>query len=150
MKLNKGFSMVELIIVIAIMAIIAGALAPALIKYIAKSRISSDVDTGSQFARAIMEAVTNDEAYEDAEEHTAPYPLNDMDKTAFRNEVFKTFGRTEVYGKSKKDVKGNLIAPGNRQFYYTLDAARNLVEVYYGGTTSDYMVYPNLGSKLSY
>ena len=35
-KDNKGFSLVELIIVIAIMAILAGALAPALIKYIAK------------------------------------------------------------------------------------------------------------------
>ena len=32
-KNNKGFSLVELIIVIAIMAILAGALAPALIKY---------------------------------------------------------------------------------------------------------------------
>ena len=31
---NEGFSLVELIIVIAIMAILAGALAPALIKYI--------------------------------------------------------------------------------------------------------------------
>ena len=33
---NEGFSLVELIIVIAIMAILAGALAPALIKYIKK------------------------------------------------------------------------------------------------------------------
>ena len=39
---NKGFSLVELIIVIAIMAILAAALAPQLIKYIEKSRISSD------------------------------------------------------------------------------------------------------------
>ena len=31
---NKGFSLVELIIVIAIMAILAGAIAPALIRYI--------------------------------------------------------------------------------------------------------------------
>ena len=36
---NKGFSLVELIIVIAIMAVLAGALAPALITYIEKSRI---------------------------------------------------------------------------------------------------------------
>ncbi|MGN0436392.1 MAG: type II secretion system protein [Wujia sp.] len=35
---NKGFSLVELIIVIAIMAVLAGAVAPALIRYIDKAR----------------------------------------------------------------------------------------------------------------
>ena len=35
---NEGFSLVELIIVIAIMAILAAALAPQLIKYIDNSR----------------------------------------------------------------------------------------------------------------
>ena len=40
---SKGFSLVELIIVIAVMVILAGALAPALIKYIEKSRKSKDI-----------------------------------------------------------------------------------------------------------
>lgn len=38
---NKGFSLVELIIAIAIMAILAGVLAPGLLKYIEKSRIAT-------------------------------------------------------------------------------------------------------------
>lgn len=39
---NRGFSLVELIIVIAIMAILAGALAPQFVKYVAKSREAVD------------------------------------------------------------------------------------------------------------
>ena len=42
---NTGFSLVELIIVIAIMAILSAALAPQLMKYIEKSRISTDAQT---------------------------------------------------------------------------------------------------------
>ncbi len=50
---NKGFSLVELIIVIAIMAILAGALAPALIKYVQKTRRVADVEAGQKIHDAM-------------------------------------------------------------------------------------------------
>jgi type IV pilus assembly protein PilA len=60
-KNNKGFSLVELIIVIAIMAILAGALAPALIKYINKSRRSADISNADTIRTAVQTTLSNEE-----------------------------------------------------------------------------------------
>ena len=54
MKNNKGFSLVELIIVIAIMAILVGVMAPQLIKYIEKTNVSSD----AQLCDSVRSAIT--------------------------------------------------------------------------------------------
>ncbi|SDI90716.1 prepilin-type N-terminal cleavage/methylation domain-containing protein [Lachnospiraceae bacterium G41] len=56
MKNNKGFSLVELIIVIAIMAILVGVMAPQLIKYIEKTNVASDVQLCDSIRTALTTA----------------------------------------------------------------------------------------------
>ncbi len=50
---NKGFSLVELIIVIAIMAILVGVMAPQLLRYVEKTNISADTQLCDSVANAI-------------------------------------------------------------------------------------------------
>ncbi len=61
MKNNKGFSLVELIIVIAIMAILVGVMAPQLIKYIEKTNVSSDTQLCDSVKTAVTTAMMDPE-----------------------------------------------------------------------------------------
>lgn len=51
---NNGFSLVELIIVIAIMAVLIGVLAPQYLKYVEKSRRSADLDNYQAIITAVQ------------------------------------------------------------------------------------------------
>ncbi|MBQ6231023.1 MAG: prepilin-type N-terminal cleavage/methylation domain-containing protein [Eubacterium sp.] len=62
-KTNKGFSLVELIIVIAIMAILAAAIAPALIRYIDKSRRADDVTAAGTVLTGVQTAMADEDCY---------------------------------------------------------------------------------------
>jgi prepilin-type N-terminal cleavage/methylation domain-containing protein len=52
-KKNKGFSLVELIIVIAIMVILGAIIAPQYFKHVNNAKISSDIETAARISSAI-------------------------------------------------------------------------------------------------
>ncbi|MBD5096954.1 MAG: type II secretion system protein [Lachnospiraceae bacterium] len=132
---NKGFSLVELIIVIAIMAILAGAIAPALIRYIDKSRKSNDVSAAKTIKTAVETAMANEVTYElltsgtadsdgntgiievnpgqsQASGVTITYPstmpngITAADKTAAETEIAKNIGENMPKIKYKKAADG--------------------------------------------
>ena len=155
-KTNIGFSMVELIIVIAIMAILAGALAPALIKYINKSRISADISTGNTIAGAIQTALSDEKAYDSANDSAltdfVTYYGNqgtDM-QNALKGILGTDVCTTAAIAKSTKDVKKGSL---DKTFYVVVDTSTSQkIEVYLGDKTgaAGHMVYPTVGTDLQY
>lgn len=145
---NKGFSMVELIIVIAIMAILAAALAPSLIKYINKSRLSTAVSDGTTIASAINSALASEAAFQAADSYTGYTQLNTVlsGTDAFASEVSENVGKASVTGKAKKDLAGSALST---IYWVQVDTVNNTVSVYYGDTQTDLMVSPNVGTKLA-
>lgn len=151
-KTNKGFSMVELIIVIAIMAILAGALAPALIKYINKSRISTDIQTGNTIATAIQTALSNETAYDSAAaSYNSKWTTLSGGSSWTTGDVFMASVATTVGGakmpsvKSKKCVAKTAGSTGGN-FEFWVDLSKNEVKVRIGGSHS---VFPTADECLT-
>ena len=64
-KNNKGFSLVELIVVIAIMAVLMVVLAPAMLRYVEKSRVQKDESAVSEVINAVNIALSVEDINED-------------------------------------------------------------------------------------
>lgn len=104
-KSNKGYSLVELIIVIAIMAILIGVMAPQLIKYIEKSNVEADqsmldaIYKAVEYARIDPMVVQDKDSQEQISKLETPQKLEDLltpNDTLFAQEVFETLGWTNL------------------------------------------------------
>lgn len=124
---NKGFSLVELIIVIAIMAVLVGILAPQLIKYVDKSKVAAD----TQLCDSIYNAMTTayfDPSIKDQNELVTGTATNigtaAEGKTAsvFWADVYNTLGVANYAG-----LQGMLKSvPTTTDITYTIDTSGNI------------------------
>ena len=60
---NKGFSLVELIVVVAIMAVLVGVLAPAYLKYVEQSREKKDLNNIEEVRHAVEIALADEAVF---------------------------------------------------------------------------------------
>ena len=112
MKNNKGFSLVELIIVIAIMAILVGVMAPQLIKYIEKTNQSADIQLCDSVKTAVTTAIMDPDVARkgvtlaDGTGKTIANVCSDSDFQAAAQEILGG-GDTYVNGKLKSKLAKN-------------------------------------------
>ncbi len=74
---NKGFSLVELIIVIAIMAVLMAVLAPFMINYVERSRVQKDESALDEVLNSTHIALSVDEVYNNALSTGVVVTIND-------------------------------------------------------------------------
>lgn len=120
---NKGFSLIELIVVIAIMAILVGALAPQLLKYIEKSRQANDVQAaGTVYTVCTTAYLDPDVTGKPTAAGTITLPTAGSTAGSFQDEIWKGLGSQTVSITSKAYSGGlsvNLKADGNIEVVLT-------------------------------
>ena len=101
---NKGFSLVELIIVISIMAVLLGVITPALIRYLQKSRIIRDERNLDIVRESIETVLSNEDFYEDLAYSSVV--INEDGTIAINNTKISSEEKTKVT-KELTDVLNN-------------------------------------------
>lgn len=111
-KNNKGFSLVELIVVIAIMAVLMVVLAPAMLRYVEKTRVQKDESAVSEVIRAVELAAaeetiadkikSGDTIVVSQKADKSGYEITGSAATEVKNEVAATIPKINITSKTYK------------------------------------------------
>lgn len=140
---NKGFSLVELIIVIAIMAVLVAVLAPQYIKYVEKSRVQVDESAVGEAIRATELAITDITVYD-------KLPTTVITGKTYVATVTITDGTTitstvDELAAEVKNTVGDSITMKSK----THDGETYTIEVNYDSTNNSFSVVPYNASDWS-
>lgn len=91
---NKGFSLVELIIVIAIMAVLMGVLAPQLLKYVEDSRVQTDLSAMAEIENATKIALSIEKIYNSVTDGTTVTIANGSQVTSSNADLQEELQKT--------------------------------------------------------
>lgn len=141
---NKGFSLVELIIVIAIMAVLVGVLAPNFIKYVSKSQRSIDVTNASRIVETMDVLLVMENASNNVGGHYMSGFMWDKNATIgagtdIYSQLFQTLGTVPI-SEFDEDLLWMMNYSVNSHGYCEV---KYLFLVETPGSTSGYQLYPD-------
>lgn len=142
---NRGLAIWEMLVVIAVLFLMVVLLFPIVQKYVGNKRLSKDIECARNIEKAMQDSLLDSRIRENAKEHDTPISVSEMDGSEFRRMVFEKLGEETVQGKTKKDLQGAEFK--DTEYYYTLNLETRKIEIYYGGITAEYQMYPLLGDK---
>lgn len=116
-KDNKGFSLVELIIVIAIMAVLVGLLAPQYLRFVKKSKVDTDVTNGQEIASAFNVAFADGKISDDTYD-SIPDGVNMTEFPESKvNEDYTWEVVVGLNGVSSVTLGGDQVYPTSEEYY---------------------------------